>query len=146
MIAKLDRWMTPERAALGRDIGLLVLRLGVGLLMAFSHGLGKLQKLFAGGEIKFPDPMGIGSWASLLLAGGTEFVASLCLAIGLMTRLVTIPLAFTMLIAVFVIHLDDPFGKKEFGLLYLIPYITLFFAGPGRFSVDELLKRRLNRS
>ena len=118
------------------DLGLLVLRVSIGLMMAFSHGLGKVEKFFAGGEIKFPDPIGIGSSASLFLAGFTEFFLSLLLVVGLATRIVTIPLAITMLVAAFIIHGADPFAKKEFALLYLVPYITLFFTGPGKYSLD----------
>jgi putative oxidoreductase len=44
-----------------------------------------------------------------------------------------------MWVAVFIIHADDPFGKQEFGLLYLIPYLTLYFTGPGKLSLDKQL-------
>jgi len=121
------------------DIGLLIMRLGFGLIMAFSHGLGKVQKLFAGGEIKWADPIGIGMGPSLFLTGMTEFFLSLSLALGFLTRIVTIPLAFTMWVAVFIVHGTDPFGKQEFPLIYLIAYITLFFTGAGQFSVDSML-------
>ena len=121
------------------DLGLLILRVAIGLMMAFSHGLGKVQKYFAGGEIKFPDPIGLGAGMSLFLAGTTEFFLSLMLVVGLATRLVTIPLAITMIVAAFIVHGDDPFGKKEFALLYLAPYVALFFTGPGKYSLDNLL-------
>ena len=32
-----------------------------------------------------------------------------------------------MLVAAFVIHLDDPYAKKEMALLYLFGYLTLYF-------------------
>lgn len=124
------------------DFGLLVLRVSVGLMMAFSHGLGKVQKFFAGGEIKFPDPIGIGASASLFMAGFTEFFLSLLLVVGLATRLVTIPLAFTMIVAAFIVHGADPFAKKEFALLYLFPYIALFFTGPGKYSLDSVFCKK----
>ncbi len=125
------------------DIGLLIMRLGFGLIMAFSHGLGKVQKLFAGGEIKWADPIGIGMGPSLFLTGTTEFFLSLSLALGFLTRVVSIPLAFTMWVAVFIVHGSDPFGKQEFALLYLIPYIALFFTGAGRYSLDSIINKQL---
>jgi len=118
------------------DLGLLILRVSIGLMMAFSHGLGKVQKFLAGGEIKFPDPIGLGPEFALFLAGSTEFFLSLLLVVGFATRIVTIPLAITMIVAAFVIHGDDPFSKKEFALLYLVPYIAIFFTGPGKYSLD----------
>ena len=45
------------------------------------------------------------------------------LIIGLFTRQAVIPLIITMLVAIFVIHGDDPFKDKEMAILYLIPYI-----------------------
>ncbi|PCI38045.1 MAG: DoxX family protein [Elusimicrobia bacterium] len=134
--------MTPEREAKARNIGLLILRVGVGLMMAFSHGLGKVQKFMAGGPYNWADPIGIGAGPSLFLAGGAEFFCSLALTVGFLTRLVSIPLAFTMAVAAGIVHASDPFKKQEFTLLYLIAYITLFFVGPGRYSIDAWLKRR----
>ncbi len=128
-----------------KDLGLLIVRVSIGLIMAFSHGLGKLQKAFGDAPIQFYDPIGIGQEFSLYLAAGTEFFLSLLLCLGFLTRLVSIPLAFTMLVAIFVVHLDDPFGKKEFALLYLIPYLMFIFSGGGKYSVDELIKQKLQR-
>jgi len=120
-------------------LGLLVLRLGVGLMMFFSHGLGKLM---GGLELakKFPDPLGVGSQLSWFLAMGAETVCALLIVLGLMTRLASIPLAVTMLVAAFVVHGDDPFQKKEFALLYLVPFITLALSGAGKFSLDSVLR------
>lgn len=142
MIALTARWyrfMTPERASLGNDLGLLLLRLGIGLLMAFSHGLGKVKSFAAGGPYQWADPIGLGPGLSLFLAGGAEFFCALALAAGFMTRLAALPLAFTMAVAAGIVHAQDPFAKKEFALLFLIPTLTLILTGPGRFSLDARL-------
>ncbi len=120
------------------DLGLLLLRLFFGGIMLFGHGWGKLTGFgqIAGG---FPDPLGVGSTLSLSLTVFAEFFCSLALIFGFMTRLASLPLIVTMLVAVFVIHIDDPFGKQELALLYLGAYFTLFLAGPGRFAVDARL-------
>lgn len=139
------RFMTPEREALLRDAGLLLLRLGIGLLMAFSHGLGKVQKFLAGGPYQWADPIGLGPGVSLFLAGGAEFFCALAIAVGLATRLAALPLAFTMAVAAFVVHAQDPFAKKEFALLFLIPTLALVLTGPGRFSLDALIAGRRSK-
>lgn len=135
-------WLTDARREQGRDLGLLLLRLGVGGLMAVSHGFGKIQTLFAGGPYQWADPIGLGPGLSLALAAGAEFFGGLLIAVGLLTRLATLPLAFTMLVAVFVVHAGDPFQKQEFGLLYLIPFLTLLLTGAGRWSLDHWLRTR----
>lgn len=127
------------------DIVLLILRVGVALLM-LSHGILKMNMLFAGGTIQFPDPIGMGTTVSLGLAVFAEVGCSLLLLIGLAVRLAVIPLMVTMLVAVFVIHGDNGLKEKELGLLYLLIYLVLLFAGGGAFSVDKLISRNSVRS
>lgn len=125
--------------ALNLDAGLLILRVFVGLTMLFSHGWGKMLKVFDG-DFGFADVLGMGPTVSLLLAVFAEVICSAFLALGWYTRFALIPLIITMLVAVFIIHADDPFSKQEFGLLYLIPYFALFLTGPGKYSLDAKLK------
>ena len=120
------------------DLGLLMLRLASGGIMAYSHGWGKLQKMLSG-DMSFADPIGVGEEASLILTVFAEFVCGVLVALGLFTRAALVPLIITMVVAVFIVHADDPFSKQEFGLLFLIPYITIFLAGPGKFSLDKKL-------
>jgi len=120
------------------DIGLLVLRIGMALLM-LPHGFGKASLLFSGNEIHFPDPLGVGATASLSLAVLSEIVCSLLILVGFKVRFSVIPLIVTMLVAIFVIHINDPWDKSELGALYLLGYVVLAIAGSGKYSVDSLI-------
>jgi putative oxidoreductase len=122
--------------SIGKHLGLLFLRLGAGGLMFGAHGLVKVMDYTAKAET-FPDPFAIGSSSSLLLAIFAEALCALLVAVGLFTRLAAIPLLTTMIVAAFWVHADDPFVKKELALLYAIPFLTLIFTGPGRFSLDS---------
>ena len=125
------------------DVGLLLLRLTFGGLMLVNHGLGKMEKLFAGGEIKFADPIGLGTELSLQLAVFAEVICAALLVVGAFTRFALMPLIFTMLVAVFIVHWADALGDKEGGLLYLIPYVILFVKGSGKYAVDyQLFKHK----
>ncbi|HMM10710.1 MAG TPA: DoxX family protein [Bacteroidales bacterium] len=121
------------------NLWLLVFRLGVSAMM-LTHGLPKLSRLLPGQEISFPDPLGIGMWLSLFLAVFAEVICSLLIILGLATRLAAVPLVITMAVAAFMVHASDPFVRKELALMYLLAYITLLIAGPGKFSVDRYLK------
>ncbi len=121
------------------DLSLLLLRITFGGLMLINHGMGKFSKLMAGGEIKFASVMGMGPEMSLSLAVFAEVVCAGMVVFGLLTRMAVIPLIITMLVAAFVIHGDDPFKKMEMALLYLIPYIVIFWQGAGKFSIDEYI-------
>lgn len=122
-------------------LGLLIARLTVGGLM-FQHGFSKIQKW---GEMSegFPDPIGVGSAASLALVIFAEAGCSVLVALGAFTRLAVIPLITTMLVAVFLIHDDDPWAKKELAVFFLGIYAALLLTGAGRFSVDAKLKGKL---
>jgi len=117
---------------------LLILRIGVAFLM-LTHGIPKLQMLFSGGEIQFPGVMGLSPALSLGLAVFAEVVCSLLIFIGLGTRIASIPLIITMLVAVFIIHANDPLAGKEMGLLYLFLYIPLLVLGGGKYSLDRVI-------
>jgi len=65
---------------------ILIVRLSVAALM-ITHGLPKLSKLLAGGEIQFADPFGLGPALSLVLVVFAEFFCSILIGIGLGTRL-----------------------------------------------------------
>ena len=123
------------------DIALLLLRVTFGGLMLINHGWGKLIKLFAEEPIKFADPFGIGMGPSLGLAVFAEAICALLLVVGLFTRWVTLPLIITMLVAIFVVHIADPFKKMEMAILYLIPYLSIYLMGPGKYSLDEILQK-----
>lgn len=119
-----------------QDIGKLILRLGLGAFM-LGHGYPKLMKLFAGGEIQWADPIGLGPTTSLILAVFAEFVCSILLIVGFKTQWASIPLIITMFVAAFIVHADDPWGKKEFALLYAIGFIAIALIGPGKYSLDN---------
>lgn len=118
-------------------IGLLVLRVGIGCFM-LVHGWQKLSG-FSQMADKFPDPIGMGSQLGLISAIGAEVGCSLLLIAGLGTRLAALPLAFTMIVAHFVVHAKDLWQVKELPAIYLLIYVVILLAGPGRFSLDALL-------
>lgn len=124
------------------DVALLVLRLCVGLQMAFLHGQGKLENLL-GNPKSFADPLGIGWRNSLIGAVLGEFVCGLLLAAGLFGRAAAAGMAFTMGVAAFIVHGSQPWGKKELALVYFSAALVVLIAGPGRWSFDHLMWPRV---
>lgn len=125
------------------SLSLLLIRFIVGAFM-LSHGYGKLLSLLADGPVQFADPIGMGMTASLVLAVFAEFFCSLFLILGIGTRLSTIPLLVTMLVAAFVVHANDGFGRQELPLLYASIYGMIALAGAGKFSVDYWISGKLD--
>lgn len=124
------------------DFAVLIFRAAIGAFMLFGHGLGKFNNLIRGEEIKFADPLGIGMSLSLALAVSAEFFASMFLILGLFTRISSLSLFMTMFVAGFIHHASDPFGGKEKALLYLLCYFLMFFIGPGKYSLHNILIKK----
>lgn len=121
--------------SLKTDIGLALLRI-VPSSMMLAHGIPKLQKLL-NGDFEFPDPLGIGAAPSLFLTVIGEFVCPLLVIIGFKTKWAAVPIVITMLVAAFVVHSADPFGKKELAVLYAVAFIGVILLGPGKYSMDR---------
>lgn len=130
--------------SLFNSIGLLILRLGFGGLMLYGHGWDKLWNFREKSQV-FPDPLGVSSYVSLSLAVGAEFFCAIFLMLGIMTRIVAVPLTITMLVAFFVVHANDDFNTKEKAALYLIAYLSIILCGGGRFSLDSLFWKLVRR-
>jgi putative oxidoreductase len=121
----------------GISFALLVVRLSVGGLM-IPHGVKKLMS-FAAKSSTFSDPFGIGHPTSMALVIFAELFCAVFIVMGLMTRLAAIPLIIAMSVAVFKAHNGDVFGEAELATLYLMGFVALLFAGPGKYSMDRLI-------
>lgn len=131
------------------DIGLLLIRAMPAIVLMF-HGSQKLFGAFGGpglskcsemfGQMGFPAPM-----VSAALAASAEFFGGLLVLVGLGTRLAVIPMAFTMLVASFVVHRNAfslQYNGMEFALTLALVLIGIGFTGPGRLSISGLLRGR----
>jgi putative oxidoreductase len=134
-----------------QPLWLLVLRLyfGYGFMKA---GLGKLKDVettagfFADWGIPLPT-------LNVYLAGTTEVVGGLLLLIGAASRVAAIPLIGTMLVAYATAHrevLDDLLSNpnlfvKAPPFLYLLTCLLVLSFGPGRISIDGVIKWWLDR-
>ena len=120
------------------SIGLLVLRLGLGILM-LPHGYSKLMT-YSEKSDTFMDFLGLGGAISLALLIFAEFFCSILVVLGFFTRLACVPLIIAMTVAV---SKNDwnVFGKAELAALYIAGYLCLMLTGPGKWSVDGQLRR-----
>jgi len=119
-----------------KDFGILVLRVFSGLLMIFPHGWSKLMG-FTDKMNTFPDPLGISSQLSLTGAVFSEVICALMIILGIKTRFFATPLFFTMIVAAFVVHANDPWGVKEKAIVFGVTYLVLMITGGGKFSVRD---------
>ena len=125
-----------------RDFGLLVMRLGLGV-MFLLHGLPKLT----GGPQKWKSlgaamgNLGIDFYFIVwgFLAAVTEGIGGLLLILGVFYRPTCTLLCFVMIVATAKhLHANDPFvGVASYPLELAFVFFGLAFVGPGRFSIDK---------
>lgn len=133
-------------------VAALILRAPIGLILA-AHGSQKLFSWFGGYGLD-----GTGQWMSsiglspgylmALLAGSTEFFGGLALLLGLLTRPAAVVLAFTMLVAIFSVHISNGLfmanNGYEYALALFVVLIALAVQGGGYFSLDNYIYKKLN--
>src|SRR3954447_4340498 len=129
------------------DIGLLIIRLVVGLLFV-GHVAQKIFGWFGGYGIK-----GTGDWfesigvkprvTMALLAGLTELIGGLLFALGLLTPLAGIMIAGTMVMAIAKVHGPNGLWSTENGYEYNLTVIAVVIGvaliGPGQYALDAFL-------
>ena len=129
------------------DVGILILRLVVGLTLA-AHGAQKLFGWFGGYGLTttgtFFEQLGfVPGRRSALLAGMAETGAGVLLALGLATPVGAALAIAVMLVAAVTVHLKQGFfvtkNGYEYTLILGIAALSLAFTGPGAISVDALL-------
>ena len=120
---------------------LLAARIIFGILL-MNHGIQKWSN-FQELSTAFPDPIGLGRSRSLGLAIFGELVCSMGFIVGFLYRLAMIPMIFTMVVAFFVIHANDVFAVKELAFIYLVVFVLMYIAGPGKFSIDYFIGSKL---
>lgn len=133
----MKKFLFPKRAAKEADFSLflLVMRLIFGILL-MTHGFQKLMNYETLTQ-SFPDPLGIGSSASVTLAIFGELICPIGFISGFLFRLSGIPMITTMAVAFFITHGGSIANGGELALLYLIVISAIYIAGPGKYAVDS---------
>ncbi len=128
----------------------LALRLPLGIIF-IAHGAQKLFGAFGGygleGTGQFMESIGLTPGVLMAgMAGSAEFFGGVLLIAGLLVRPSALVLAFTMVVAILTVHLQNGLfmdkGGFEFGLALLAGSVSLMFSGAGRLSVDDWLAKR----
>jgi putative oxidoreductase len=133
-----------------KDLGLLILR-GAGLLLAVTFGVQKIgwywtafhagKSLFHAGlapliaRMGFPIPIVLALWITY-----NESIGAFLIGCGFLTRILAASAALGMAGALYTsVRLGEDWLRAA---LYLIIFFALALAGPGKFSLDHLLKRK----
>jgi putative oxidoreductase len=126
-----------------KDIPLLLMRLvlaygfyGTGIMK--WKNLDNVAEWF--GSLGIPFPV-----VNTYLAASSEIAGVILLILGLGTRIIAVPLMFTMLIAIITVHIGNGFEAGNNGfeipLYYFLMLLGLMVNGSGKISLDFLISR-----
>lgn len=131
-----------------------IFRILIGILFMF-HGAQKLFGWFGRDPVSFFGTVfGVEFINEMWIAGIIEFVGGILIALGLFTVLSAALSALLMLIAYLKAHALGGLGgeeaiaaatvllpilnRGELALLFLLSFLLVFFAGPGKYSLDAM--------
>ena len=128
------RWLAP---LLGRlAVGLLFMSTGWGK----AHDIPKVTHFFETLGIPVPG-------LNAVVVAYSELIGGSLLVVGLFTRLATIPLIVSMIVAILTAKLGDLHGLFDLvgfdEFTYLVVLLMIVVLGPGRVSLDAILCRKL---
>lgn len=128
-----------------KDLSLLFFRLILaygfyGPAMMKWGNIGNVAEWF--GSMGIPMPT-----LNAYMAASTEIVGVLLLTLGLATRLISIPLIITMIVAIVTVHLGNGFEASNNGfeipLYYMLMLFALLTMGGGKYSLDYLISEKV---
>lgn len=131
----------------GQSVALLFLR----LILAYGF--------WETGKTKWEDINSVAEWFESIgiiapklnayLAATTEVAGAFLLILGLGTRLISIPLIITMIVAIKTVHWENGFSAGENGyeipLYFMLMLIVLLTFGAGKLSADHFIKKKINK-
>lgn len=130
-----------------KGVALLLGRLAVGLVFLSTgwgkvHNIEKVTEFFTSLHIPAPG-------LNAVVVGWSELLCGAALVIGLLTRLATIPLIVSMIVAILTAKRPDIHGFFDLigfeETTYLLVLVMVAVLGPGSLSVDHLLAKKYDR-
>lgn len=150
-IGIVDR-LLPLANKLGEYVGLL----GIRLLLAYEYGEAGVTKLkgsnwFAHVREDFPFPFNaVPVQISWFLATWLELLGAVALVVGLFTRFFAVSLSILTIVAWVSVHADHGYNVCQNGfklpLIFLVMFVPLILAGPGKLALDRYIWERLRRA
>ena len=90
-----------------------------------------------------PNPYLLPEWLNSNFAIASDIFFPLFVMAGCFTRLAVLPTLAVTLTGYFVVHAHDSLLEKDVPFMYSGAFLLLFVLGPGRYSVDYHLHKKL---
>jgi len=148
MLKTIAKFLYPAIFPPKQDLGLLLLRVAALLPLFLKHGIEKIVN-YGYMSQHFADPLGLGIYPTFFIAFISDAICSWLIMLGIATRWA----ALFMLCSLFVgwsIRWHFMFWVRanwhgEMMTVYMAALLGIVFLGPGKYSIDTLIQKRLSR-
>jgi putative oxidoreductase len=128
---------------------MLWLRVAALLPLFLKHGIEKIVN-FSYMSQHFADPIGIGIYPTFIIAFISDAICSILVMLGICTRWVAL-FMFCSLFVGWSLRWHFMFWVRanwhgEMMVIYMAAIMAIVIVGPGKYSVDALIQKRLNRA
>lgn len=123
---------------------MLFFRIAASLEMIFVHGFKKLGIGVSQPE-KVPNPLHLSDDFNYWFAVAANIFFPFLVLIGCGTRLATLPTLAVTLTGYFILHWHDAALVKDTPFVYSIMFLVILLFGPGKYSIDNCLYKKLSR-
>ena len=138
----MKKFFSTAYSASAFNLATLAIRAVFGFMLFYFYGLDKLKN-FSNHAASFPDPLHISHRISLILVIFSEFLCSILVALGFLTRFAALVLVIEFGVAGFLVHrghvptMNGTLHEQVW--LYLAAFFSILMVGPGRISVDSAM-------
>lgn len=134
----MKKFLSTSISDLRVDLALLLFRVILSISLIGTHGLKNIIHFDAASR-ELPDPFGMGPLFSVVMAILSDVVCALLVLVGCITRFAILPILMLTLTGLFVVHIKDSAVIRDVPLIYSLSFLLLFYLGPGKYSVDQIL-------
>jgi putative oxidoreductase len=137
------RWITNISPTIQLfDLSMLLFRMGISIELIVVHGFKKLGVGVTEAE-QIPNPLNLPEVFNHGFAVASSLFFPIFVIVGLFTRLAIVPMLTVTLTGYFVLHWNDSLLVKDVPFMYSVVYLLVLALGPGRYSIDYWIYKKL---
>ena len=148
MLKGISKLLYPKVFPPKLDLGLLILRVAVLMPLFLKHGIEKIVN-FSYMSHNFPDPVHIGVFPTFIIAFISDAICSWLVMLGVCTRWIALFMFCNLFVGWSLRHHFMFWIRSnwhgEMMVIYMAAILALIFLGPGKYSVDHLIQKKLSR-
>ena len=123
-------------------LSILIFRIALSLQLMIVHGLKKIGIGVEEAE-KIPNPVHLPEWLNNLFGISSNLFFPVLVIFGLFTRIAVLPILAVTLSGYFILHWNDPLLVSDMPFMYSLAFLLLFVIGPGKYSIDNSINKKL---